>query len=345
MIGLFKPALRMRRSPATPATASLGTSDVALELADGATVPAGALGVVFDAAGRIRREAAGARLLLAEGEVALCFNPGPYRIEIVPFAAAPEIGLAVTVAVDAPDPRLAQQRFDLFLAAEGADGLALPALARRIEAALRHELDLGNLDLPPCTSFDEWNAFRSGFNRLLYTRFGLMVDDCLPVDLGDQVDYADILRARASPSAVAPVPTALQVTMPAPAAASTDRQALRRLFLELPSVMCAVRMVTPAPGAFCLQRELLQRLDLASLQVNAMPTLALAAPGSMLAGAEQARRARASLRAACTLDEAWGWLARVGDDCSPALFDELARIAANLDEALAERRAVAGGVP
>jgi hypothetical protein len=98
-----------------------------------------------------------------------------------------------------------QQRFDLYLASEGAGELALAASPRGIEAALQRELAQGNLDLPPCTTLDEWNAFRGGFNQLLYTRFGLTVDDCVPVDLGEHARLARELLARAA--AAWPVPS------------------------------------------------------------------------------------------------------------------------------------------
>jgi hypothetical protein len=39
----------------------------------------------------------------------------PYTLDLQPFAAAPEWGLRLRVLVDAADPRVAQQRFDLFL--------------------------------------------------------------------------------------------------------------------------------------------------------------------------------------------------------------------------------------
>lgn len=318
----------------------LGSACVAVRAGSGAVVPGGALGIVHDQAGRIRRVDAGARIVLAQGETAACFHPGPYRSEIVPFAAAPEIGLALSFAIDTADPRIAQQRFDLYLAAEVTGDLSLAGLSARMEEALRRELAQGNLELPPCTQLAEWNVFRAGVNRLLYTRFGVTVDDCLPVDLGERVDYAALLRSRAEALpeivAVTPAPT------PAPAfdAVSLDRQALRRLFLELPRAMCAFRLATPAPGLFGVQRALLQRLDLASVQIASMPALTLAAPNQPAPAAEQERRARASMAAAATLDEAWAWLARAQGDCGAARFDEFDRIAANLEYALAQRREV-----
>ena len=186
MLDLFK---RMARAPAFDA-AGLGAPLIAKPMQSGCAPPPGAVGVAVDAGGHTRRIAAGAgaRLVLTGIETGWCFHPGPYLCDLVPFPAAPEIGLRLHFAIDSADPRMSQQRFDLFLASEGAGELALAALAARIEAALQRELAQGNLELPPCTTLDEWNAFRSGSNQLLYTRFGVTVDDCLPVDLGATVD-------------------------------------------------------------------------------------------------------------------------------------------------------------
>jgi len=335
-----------RRSRAAPAdTVALGAACVAMPAAHGAQVGVGCVGVGYDQAGRIWRLAEGARVALADGEAALCFHPGPYQVDITPFAAAPEVGLRLALAVDAADPRVAQQRFDLYLVAEVAGELTLASLRAAVESALRSELEQGNLALPPCTTLDEWNAFRAGLNQLLYLRFGVTVDDCVPVDLGETVDYAQLLRERAEAVAVAEVATVRPKPASAPLdAARTDVQALRRLFLELPSVMCALRLTLIPPGQalFRQQKALLQRLDLASLEVDTMPALALAAPRETLAGTEQARRARASLRAAATLAEAWAVLARLQQGAGEAQFDELDRVVANLEQALAERRATEG---
>ena len=342
MFGLFKRATACD-------TAGLGAERIAARLADGAVLPAGTLGLVFDQAGRLRRMVPQARVALAKGETACCFHAGPYRVDVVPFAAAPEIGLRVTFAVDAADPRVVQQRFDLYLASEALGELTLASMRAAIEEALRRELDQGNLDLPPCTSLDEWNAFRGGFNRLVYTRFGLTVDDCLPVDLGDSVDYAAILRERAVAAEALPLQAAEAVAQrfDAPGA---DAQALRRLFLELPSVMCALRLAVLPPGQALFQRHraLLLRLDLASVEVSTMPSLDLAAPNEALDEVRQARRARASLRAAATLDEAWALLARLPhalDEAMPALLDDFDRIGANLEEALVARHSLDGEAP
>ena len=363
MIGIFRRADKAVLADA----AALGQAMLALPLPPTCAVPAGCVGLVVDAGGRTRRLAPGSRATVVDGERVSCFHPGPYTADLLPFAAAPELGLRLTYAIDGPDPRVHQQRFDLYLASETDGQLGAGALADAIETALQRELAQGNLDLPPCTTLDEWNAFRAGLNQLLYMRFGLTVDDCLPVDLGDTVDYAQLLLARAADaaiaadamkavevaiaadvaSAVAPFAAAdapRRRTAPAPAAVlHSDAAALRRLFLELPCVMSALRLAVLPPGQamFRAHHALLQRLDLASLSVTTMPALELSAPGEPLDGAQQARRSAHSLRATGALDEAWALLARLR--IAPemqlgALLDEADRIVANLESELAARR-------
>ncbi|KQV87897.1 hypothetical protein ASD15_28025 [Massilia sp. Root351] len=167
----------------------------------GEQVAGGCVQVVFSEAGQSRRAAASG---VRGTEVAYGFHPGPYGIDMAPFAAAPETGLRIRFVIDAADPRVAQQRFDLYLFSEVAEVLTVEGLRAAVEAAVQEALAQGMLDLPPCTSLDEWNAFRAGLNQLLYTRFGITVEDCLPVDLGEQADYAAQLRARAQ----APAPAA-----------------------------------------------------------------------------------------------------------------------------------------
>jgi hypothetical protein len=342
MFGLFNRGA----APAGGDTSALGASVIALPLPARCAVPAGCTGVVIGSGGHTRRVPEGARLELAEGERGYCFHPGPYSADLAPFAAAPEIGLRVAFAIDGPDPRATQQRFDLFLASEGTGAVERAGFARALEAALQRELAVGNLELPPCTTLDEWNAFRAGFNQLLYTRFGVTVDDCVPVDLGDSVDFARMLEARAastSPAAAAPAAAARQED--AFDATAADALALRRLFLELPGVMCRLRLAGLPPGQelFRQQQVLLQRLDLACLAVGTMPALELAAPGRALAPGAQLRRARHSRRAAAALDEAWALLARLEHAGVPqleALFDEADRIVANLEHDLSGRRSV-----
>lgn len=342
MLEFFK---RLSRAPQFDA-AGLGTDVIARPVGAGCVLPPAGVGVVVAASGHTRRVSAGGRLTLAEGEAGWCFHPGPYGCDLVPFAAAPEIGLRLHFAIDSPDPRVTQQRFDLFLASEAAGELTLANLGARIEAALQRELGQGNLDLPPCATLDEWNAFRGGFNQLLYTRFGVTVDDCVPVDLGGTRDYAQALQARAA-AAVPAAPAAPAIAAPHAAdAAGGDARALRRLFLELPCVMCRMRQAALPQGqdAFRRQQALLRRLDLACLAASTMPALGLAAPGQALAPADQRRRAGHSLRAAAALDEAWALLARLetaGDEGLERLLDEADRIVANVEDALAARKRTA----
>jgi hypothetical protein len=351
MLGLFK-----RAAPA-PDACELGRSVVALALPHGAALPSGCQAVIVGADGRARRLQAARRIEARDGETAFAFHPGPYTADLLPFATAPEVGLRTSFAIDAPDPQASQQRFELYLAAEvtGQSGgrLALDALVAAIEAALRHALASGGLDLPPCTTLDEWNAFRQGLNQLLYMRFGLTVDDCVPVDLGDTRDFAAELAARAQRQADAVADAIAAVPQAAPAAqalaaerfdpSAEDAKALRRLFLELPCLMCGLRLAAmpAAQEQFHRQQALLQRLDLVSVGVNAMPALDLAAPGQPLAPESRLRRARHSRRACVSLDEAWALLARLrqaGEAALPLLYDEAERIVANLEADCAGRR-------
>ena len=342
MIGLFK------RAPAVEAACELGRSAVALPLRADCAPPRGAPVVVVDASGHARRAVApgGKAIPLRDGELAWVFHPGPYQVDLVPFPAAPEIGLRTAVAVDVSDPDVVRHRFDLYLAAEAAGRLDAAQLGAAIEAALRRELEQGGLALPPCATVEEWHAFRRGLNELVYMRFGLVVDDCVPVDLGDRVDHAALLAARAAageaPSAPVAIPQAAVAAAPADVALP-DARALRRLFLELPGLMCGVRLAAlPSdPVQFRRQQALLQRLDLLSVGAATMPALGLAAPQGALEDGEQRRRAHHSGRAAGALDEAWALLARLkgaAQDDLAALYDELDRIVANLEHDCAARR-------
>jgi hypothetical protein len=127
--------------------------------------------------------------------------------------------------------------------------------------------------------------------------------------------------------------------------ALADAKALRRMFLELPCVMCGLRLGALPSGQdlFRQQQALLQRLDRLSVEITTMPALVLAAPGQPLAVDDQLRRMRHSLRATVALDEAWALLARLdGADAErlAALYDEAERIVANLEAECAGRRAV-----
>jgi hypothetical protein len=336
MMGFFK-----RPAPATDACA-LGSTAVAVPLQPDCGAPPGCPVVIVDGDGRPRRATtpAGRKVELRPGELAWAFHPGPYTMTIVPYAQAPEIGLRTTFAIDPHDPAPAGKRFDLYLAAEGEGRIDVGVLAAAVQDAVRAALAQGTLDLPPCCGIDEWNAFRLGLNQLLYLRFGLTVDDCVPAEL-DDVDYAAQLAARAAGTpAPAPQPAAVETVEPALA----DAKALRRLFLELPCVMCGLRLGALPSGQdqFRRQQALLQRLDRVSVEITTMPALVLAAPGQPLAPAEQLRRMRHSRRAAAALDEAWALLARLegaDDEKLAALYDEAERIVANLEADCAGRRA------
>lgn len=206
--------------------ADLGAGLMALRLDGGEVAPPGTVVVVFDAAGQARRAPPG-KVACAPGQTAFCFHPGPYTLDLIPFAAAPEWGLRLRFVVDAAYPHVAQQRFDLYLYAEvapDASRLPLAAWSAAVQATLQNELAQGALELPPCTALDEWHAFRAGLNQLLYTRYGVTVDDCLPVDLGGQVDFAQVLQERAAQAsaqlaAMAPVADVHSISALPPAAA------------------------------------------------------------------------------------------------------------------------------
>ncbi|MBB3121148.1 hypothetical protein [Pseudoduganella violacea] len=353
---------RLRRGLAAhddqAASARLGKDVLAMRLAGGSIVPPDCTAVILGESGQARRlpefRAGGAaqRLVCGEKESAWCFHPGPYSVDLAPFALAPELGLRLGFVVDAPDPRVSQQRFDLFLSSEGGQGeaLSVQAFAAAVQDSLRLALAQGRLELPPCTSAEEWTAFRAGLNELLYIRFGITVEDCMPVDLGDGIDFAAILRARASADAAprpepqpepqpepvrqepataagpasaalpaSSVTSAVSASIPAPRApaeapcAGDDAAALRRLFLELPALSGGLRMLDlpQGQGLFLVHQGLLQRLALLALDVNTMPALAMAAPGQHLPAARQRRRSGGTLQAVTALDEAWGLLARL----------------------------------
>ena len=208
--------------PAAPDPAALGERLLAMVVPAGSAVASGCTAVLIASSGRTRRPVAGAKVAIEPGETAWLFRPGPYQFEVRPFAAAAELGLRLSLVIDAADPRAQQQRFDLYLASEvQGERCQLEAVAfcAAIEGAVQRELALGHLALPPCTTLDEWNSFRAGLNRLLYLRFGVTVDACLPVDLGDRIDYAAMLAALVAAGVVEAAAAASPVPAAAPPAA------------------------------------------------------------------------------------------------------------------------------
>ncbi|WP_373991881.1 hypothetical protein [Duganella sp. BuS-21] len=352
MMGLFN-----RRHQPGADVGGLGSTLIALRIEAGAVAPAHSTVVVFNAAGYARRTAAG-KVVCEQGEMAFCFHPGPYTVDLTPFAAAPEWGLRLRFVVDAANPRVTQQRFDLYLYSETAGRLALSDFGASVQLALQAELAQGALDLPPCTTLEEWHAFRAGLNQLMYTRYGVTVDDCVPVDLGEQIDYAAALQARAAaapqvsppaatPPRATPPPAAMQppvvAAQPPALGAAQDARALRRLFIELPALSGELRLLALPEGlpVFQQHQALLLRLGMAALNVNTMPALAWSAPDRPLPAEDQARRCAQTLIAQAALDEAWSLLARLQLATPaqwPQLLDEADRICTNLETGLSLRR-------
>ncbi|MYM25868.1 hypothetical protein GTP46_24875 [Duganella sp. FT135W] len=342
-MGLFS----RRRKPVTD-MGGLGVTLIALRVEAGDVAPMHSTVVLFNAAGHARRAAVG-KVACEQGEMAFCFHPGPYTVDLTPFAAAPEWGLRLRFVVDAANPRVSQQRFDLYLYSETAGRLALADFAASVQLALQAELAQGALDLPPCTTLEEWHAFRAGLNQLMYTRYGVTVDDCVPVDLGEQIDYATTLRARAQQEATRAAANAAAISAASaasaatadrpstepqlgeqlgasratagsvragarqPAAAEQDARALRRLFIELPALTSELRLLALPEGSTIFQQHqtLLLRLGMAALNVNTMPALAWAAPDQPLPAEDQSRRSAQTLIAESALDESWSLLARL----------------------------------
>jgi hypothetical protein len=344
-----------RRMPPPVALAgALGRTEVACVLVAGQAVPAGCVGVLFDPTGRTVRSAAGSLCAPADGQSSCCFHPGPYEIAVAPYAQAPEAGLQLTLALDLGGGSEEQARFDQYLAAECGGDLSVEAARQAVEALVQAALAQGQLSLPPCPTQGEWHGFRSGLNRLLYLRFGWSVDECLPADLGDRVDFAAQLRARAAAALQSAAHTGAGVVptpMPAPRTASSgdpvklDAAGLRRLFIELPRLARALRQLGQDSGRPLARRShaLQERLARLGVQVNAMPALGLAAPGRTLAPDLQRARAACTLAALDALDRGWALaagtaLAHAGG--MDSVLDAAERIVEALEQACKGRRNV-----
>lgn len=175
---------------------------------------ASALAVRLSARGTLPPTAA---LLETSDGAAWALHALPLRCLVTPFPAAPEIGLRLDYCFDAAGDR---ERFALLLAAEGDWLLSTASVAAGMQLAVQGALQMGTLELPPCTSDEEWHAFRAGLNELVYTRFGLVVEDCVPVDLHPASDFAlQLGAATAVPfAAAAPTATSGPAAVPAPSA-------------------------------------------------------------------------------------------------------------------------------
>lgn len=304
---------------------------------------------------------AGAALLLTADGVAWLVHALPLRCHITPFAAAPELGLRLDYCFDASGDR---QRFALLLAAEADHLLTVETVAAAIQDAVQGALQIGTFELPPCTSDEEWHAFRGGLNELVYTRFGLVVEDCVPVDLHPSADFAGQLADAGAPKGdrtdmpgadreggawlasvrLADLPVhgwrAASMSASAPASATADAAALRRLFLELPALAAGLRglPMQEGDGSFTPLQDILRRLALAALHVNTMPALTQAAPGQRLPQPTQQLRAAHAISAQAALDEGWALLAAMRCGFDPARIDEIDRMLSNLEYSLAQRR-------
>ena len=333
------------------ALAQLGGAALAVRLDAGTLAPAACMMLRADPAGRVRTDSSPMRA----GEVAWCVHPGPYRCAVQPYAAAPELGLTVDFYID---PQSDLGRFGLLLAGECRESLALADFCGAAQLAIQGALQQGALELPPCTTDEEWRDFRAGLNELMFTRFGVIVDDCVPTDLHPSADYAEALRSAAAlapaPAPVAPPARAEHSAASAPpagagpgceSAVAGDALALRRLFLELPALSAGIRALgeTETGAQFSRQQAILSRLALATLDAGTMPALALAAPGEKLSKPAQERRASYAIAARQALDESWATLARLRCASSAAAWDEADRAVANLEQALGRRRKTAPG--
>jgi hypothetical protein len=397
------------KQPGLPDAGQLGHASMALRVERDSVIPDACIGICLDQHGRARHFAAGQTMPLGAHERAYWLHVGPYTCDLIAYAATPEIGLRLQFVLDAPDPRVAQQRFDLFLASEIEADLSLDDVATALQTCLQDALLTGALTLAACATHDEWMLFRAGLDQLMYTRFGLTVDECMLVDLGDEIDYAQVLRqrvedagletsgvsglrepvwgqpapARASAAthtytthAPPPSPPQRDADTHTPASprradapiraaarhardtahtvAQRDAFALRRLFLELPSLCSGLRQIALPPGQtlFRQRQDLLQRFDLLSLRASTMPALEWAGPDHALDAQQQARRLSPTLRALQGLDEAWALLACL-QQCQPEgstqpqqppqpdplaqYFDDADRILANMESNLAAR--------
>ena len=377
----------------------LGETHIACPAAARMAVPAGCIGIAIEADGSSRRYASGQVMPTASmkssdqqqspqqspqklPQKSFWVHAGPYHTQLCLHPATPEIGLKIAFVLDSLDPRVNVQRFDLFLASEIEQDLSLASMQARLESGLQAELAAGGLECGACMSLPEWMRFRAQLERWLYTRFGLVIEDCALLDLGEQVDYAQILLQRAATVSAAPaaphplppgpmadpsdepkipemppkMPQEIAPEMPQAARSDkgrdvpgmSDAAQLRRLFLELPDFTARWRAMNPPEGYFSLQQTTAQRLSLLKAQVSAMPALAWASPQQALTAAQIKTRSGHMQQAIAAWEQAWFLLARLTQPPGDAEQwqrerDEIDRILANLEYTLAARAALPGG--
>ncbi len=239
-------------------------------------------------------------------------HPGPYQVDLFLQAQTPELALRLSLVLDqfdSSEPALSPQaRFALFLHSEEIKELRVSQLQQRLQAWIDTLLAQQHLQIETCPTAAEWQALRKQLEQFIFTRFGLSVEDCLPVDVGQQRDTALLLLAQqsaqieASKTSQAPLPTAVQPARLAPSSSPSPSagQVIRRLFVELPALCHAWRMLAwPSDLTWYANwQALAQRID----QVQSI----IATPPSSLLHAKQSVQQLHS-----ALEQAWALLAQV----------------------------------
>lgn len=207
-------------------------------------VPPDCIGIVIANDGTTTRHAVG-QSLRPPWQKSFLVTTIPQRCQLCLHPACPEILLDLRYVVDSADPRLAQQRFDLFLASEITQDWSCADMAAQLQTLLQAEMASGNLDCHPQMSLPEWMRFRAQLERWLYIRFGLTVEDCALVDAGETFDYAQILLERAH--AVAQTGAATLPPLLTPTVASSAASAPIRPSVVAANARCSATNKDAAP--------------------------------------------------------------------------------------------------
>ena len=209
----------------------------------GTRVPAGYLGL-RSAASRLP---AGQELQSGDWLLA----PGPHALQMPLLADWPELGIALQIAADTPEPRLPQQRLELYLqdlAQSGHSELTLQRLQDDLAACLQHAWQQGRLQLPTCASAQEWQACRAWLQKTLYLRFGWLLHDWRPCELAAgqaQARRECDLRQQAMAQHAA-MPAAAPIAPTAPIAEEPAPQQLPAA-PDAPAIHAAVHVPVHAP--------------------------------------------------------------------------------------------------
>lgn len=237
---------------------------------------------------------------------------GPYTLEILPQVDVPELALRLQLVIDQLENHVAEARFALFLRSEDRAEMSLAELASRIQDCINTQLAQGYLLIETCPSATEWQNYRALLEKMLFTRFGFSLENCLPVDLAEQIDYASQLIAQENAPHIATAAklaeTEVLVAEPISNNVNTanaakpsrlERVAVsRRMFLELPT-LCREWRLLPWPSDlanYARLQKVAQRMDLLEARYASPPA------DLQLAQAQQL---------AITLEQAWALLARL----------------------------------